>query len=73
MPSTTPTTLFWDQNQLLQRCRILDAVNAALTGLLGECDTPIVRIATDNPGDIVYRDDMQIVAMPRPNTPVRWH
>lgn len=44
-----------------------------LTALLGECDVPIIRIATAQPGDIVYRDDMQIVAMPRPETPVRWH
>jgi len=44
-----------------------------LATLLGECDVPITRVITDAPGDIVYRDDMQVVAMPRPETPVRWH
>ncbi len=44
----------------------------ALRWLLAECDLPTGQIVTDYPGDIVYRDDQQIVAMPRPGTPVRW-
>lgn len=36
-----------------------------LSALMGEAGVPITRVATDAPGDIVYRDDHQIVAMPR--------
>ena len=44
----------------------------ALAALLDECDVPIARVMTDQPGDIVYRDAMQVVAIPRTATPVRW-
>lgn len=37
----------------------------AVRWLLHECDVPVAQLATDYPGDIVYRDAQQIVAMPR--------
>ena len=36
-----------------------------LAALLGEAGVPVTRLKTDAPGDIVYRDAHQIVAMPR--------
>lgn len=41
--------------------------------LLGEAGVPISTVHTSRPGQIVYRDPMQIVALPRAETPVRWH
>ncbi len=44
-----------------------------LSALLREAGLPVSRIATEKPGDIVYRDAHQIVAMPRSSTPTVWH
>lgn len=43
-----------------------------LTALLREAGASTSRVKTDAPGDIVYRDDHQIVAMPGPATPAYW-
>ncbi|WDI31530.1 hypothetical protein PUV54_16385 [Hyphococcus flavus] len=40
--------------------------------LLREAGTYTSQISTVEPGDIVYRDDLQIVAMPRMVTEVNW-
>ena len=39
----------------------------ALSALLGEAGVPVTRIKSAAPGDIVYRDAHQIVAMPPRN------
>ena len=44
-----------------------------LAALLGESGTPCTKVATRNPGQILYRDTWQIVAKPAPDTPVQWH
>ncbi len=44
-----------------------------LAALLRECGVPISKVATRRPGEILYRDDWQIVAKPCAATPVRWH
>ena len=36
----------------------------ALAALLGECGVPVTKIVTRAPGQILYRDDFQIVARP---------
>jgi hypothetical protein len=36
----------------------------ALAALLGECDVPVTKVATRAPGQILYRDEYQIVARP---------
>ncbi len=45
----------------------------ALAALLGECGLVVTKRATRRPGQILYRDDWQIVAKPDPATPTRWH
>lgn len=37
----------------------------ALSALLEEAGVPVTRLVTDAPGDIVWRDAQQVVAMPR--------
>ncbi|GJL96041.1 MAG: hypothetical protein DHS20C05_24460 [Hyphococcus sp.] len=44
----------------------------ALSALLNEAGVPVTRIKSDAPGDIVYRDPQQIVAMPRKEGPRRY-
>lgn len=44
-----------------------------LTGLLNEAGVPVTRLVTDAPGDIVYRDDQQIVAIPHRERPLSRH
>ena len=36
----------------------------ALAALLGECGLPVTKVATRRPGQILYRDQYQIVARP---------
>lgn len=43
-----------------------------LAGLLRDCGVNISKLATDRPGQILYRDDYQIVAKPAAETPVLW-
>jgi hypothetical protein len=45
----------------------------ALAALLGECGVPARKVATRQPGTILYRDRWQIVAKPAAQTPTRWH
>jgi len=40
--------------------------------LLNEADVPTSVLKTRQPGQILYRDAHQIVAKPRPETPVAW-
>lgn len=44
----------------------------ALAALLAECGVPLSRIVSEAPGDIVWRDGQQIVAIPRRDRPARW-
>lgn len=44
-----------------------------LAALLGECGIPVSKVATERPGQILYRDDYQIVAKPEAATPTVWH
>ena len=44
----------------------------ALAALLGECGVPVRKTATRRPGQILYRDDWQIVAKPEAVTPTAW-
>jgi hypothetical protein len=44
----------------------------ALAALLRESDIAIGVLETDDPGEIVYRDRAQIVAMPRRSAPPRY-
>jgi len=43
-----------------------------LAALLGECGVPVTKVATRRPGQILYRDDWQIVAKPDAATPTLW-
>jgi hypothetical protein len=43
-----------------------------LAALLGECGLPMARVTTRRPGQILYRDDWQVVAKPEAATPTRW-
>jgi hypothetical protein len=43
-----------------------------LAGLLRDCGVPIARLKTRHPGQILYRDDWQIVAKPEAETPTAW-
>lgn len=40
--------------------------------LLGEAGVPVTRVVSNRPGDIVWRDHQQIVAMPHRDSPVLW-
>jgi len=44
-----------------------------LASILNECDVPIRKVTTHNPGQLLYQDDHQIVAKPIASTPVCWH
>jgi sulfur carrier protein ThiS len=44
-----------------------------LAALLRECGVPVSKVATHRPGQILYRDDYQIVAKPDEATPTVWH
>lgn len=44
----------------------------SLRALLGECGMQVTTIGTDNPGQILYADDFQIVAKPIATTPTQW-
>jgi len=44
-----------------------------LRALLDECDILIAELHTDQPGQILYKDDFQIVAKPAASTPTVWH
>jgi sulfur carrier protein ThiS len=44
-----------------------------LAALLRECGVPVTKVATHRPGQILYRDDYQIVAKPDEATPTVWH
>lgn len=44
-----------------------------LAWLLHECGVPVTKVATHRPGQILYRDDFQIVAKPEAATPTVWH
>jgi hypothetical protein len=44
-----------------------------LAALVSELGVPIARLHTRRPGQILYRDDWQVVAKPAADTPVRWH
>ncbi|MEL6378981.1 MAG: hypothetical protein AAGK25_06390 [Pseudomonadota bacterium] len=41
--------------------------------LLREADIPVTRIKTRNPGQIVYHDPMQVVAIPNDDLNLTWH
>jgi len=43
-----------------------------LRSLLGECGYVIVTRTTEVPGQILYKDDFQIVAKPKETTPTLW-
>ncbi len=43
-----------------------------MAAMLKECDIPISQIATRNPGQLLYRDDYQVVAKPYKETPINW-
>ena len=43
-----------------------------LASLLRDCGVIISKLATDQPGQILYRDDYQIIAKPGADTPVEW-
>ena len=43
-----------------------------LASLLGEAGVPVTRVVSNRPGDIVWRDHQQIVAMPHRDSPVLW-
>jgi hypothetical protein len=45
----------------------------ALRALLRDCGVPVTKIATDRPGQVLYRDAWQIVAKPEAATPTVWH
>lgn len=48
----------------LDDAREMIARGFALAALLGECGLPVTKIATRTPGQILYRDQFQIVARP---------
>ena len=48
----------------LDDAREMIARGFALAALLGECGTPVTKVATRAPGQILYRDAWQIVARP---------
>ena len=43
-----------------------------LRSLLAECDILISQLHTDRPGQILYKDDFQIIAKPAAETPTVW-
>lgn len=43
-----------------------------LRDLLAECDIFISQLRTDRPGQILYKDDYQIIAKPAAATPTVW-
>ncbi len=55
-----------DAREMIRNAQVMAAI-------LKECDIQIVQIATRNPGQLLYRDDYQIVAKPCSTTPVAWH
>jgi hypothetical protein len=55
-----------DAREMVRRANVLAA-------LISELGLEIVRLHTDCPGQILYRDDWQIVAKPDRRTPVAWH
>ena len=55
-----------DAREMIARAFVLRA-------LLRECGVPVTMIATERPGQILYRDAFQIVAKPEPATPTVWH
>jgi len=64
-----PDGICWfvdDAREMIARAFVLAA-------LLEECGTPASKLATRNPGQILYRDSWQIVAKPGRETPVAWH
>jgi len=44
-----------------------------LASLIGECGVPVTKVDTHRPGQILYRDPLQIVAKPEAATPTTWH
>jgi len=52
--------------------REMIARSHGLAALLGDCGVPISRLTTRYPGQILYRDDWQIVAKPEAETPTAW-
>ena len=54
-----------DARTMIRRCRRM--VNILCAG-----DIWVTEARTDNPGQILYRDDYQIVAKPRKSTPTKW-
>jgi hypothetical protein len=44
----------------------------AMAALLRECGVEVVKVATRRPGQILYRDQWQIVAKPEEATPTSW-
>jgi len=44
----------------------------ALAALIEACGVPVTKRATRRPGQILYRDDWQIVAKPEAATPTAW-
>ena len=43
-----------------------------LASLLRDCGANISKLATDRPGQVLYRDAYQIIAKPEAATPVSW-
>lgn len=43
----------------------------ALAALIAECGVPVTKCATRLPGQILYRDEWQVVAKPKARTPTR--
>ncbi len=51
----------WFRSDAREAIRHADAIAA----LLNECGVPLARIVSEAPGEIVWRDDQQVVAIPR--------
>ncbi|GAB5482143.1 MAG: hypothetical protein Pars92KO_19000 [Parasphingorhabdus sp.] len=54
-----------DAHEMIYRAFVLSA-------LLRDCGVNITKLATNRPGQILYRDDYQIIAKPAAETPVEW-
>ena len=54
-----------DAQEMIQRAFVL-------AGLLRDCGVIITKLATDRPGQVLYRDEHQIIAKPGAETPVEW-
>lgn len=56
------------------RSEAREMINRAyyLSTLIGECDMVITVLKTRHPGQVLYKDKYQIVAIPEESTPTAW-